>query len=557
MALNETNDTPNWKTRLTPGYWLAPERRKTAMIGGGVLIAVLLGLAFFKPEKVPEYRTQAITRTTLTTSISATGALQPLESVQVGSEVSGLVKTVLVDFNSQVKKGQTLATIDDENFRNKVQQSQANLDSAIATLRVAEADYDRQKRLAAADLVTDKVAQDADATRVRAVAGVSTARATLATDRSNLLRTEIKAPIDGIVINRTIDPGNTVNASQSVPNLFIIANDLGRLKIRVLVDEADIGDVREGQAVKFTVDAFPDETFTGSVIEVRKQSVTTSNVVSYEVIAAANNPGRRLLPGMTANVDIVLEEHPDVLVAPMAGARWRPAGVAAPAGGQNGGNRQGGGQGGGFAAGGGFGGGGFGDGQGGGGQRGQGGGGFGGGPGGAQMATMLATELSLDAKQKTLVQAIVDNTRASRQAAIQSAGESREARQAAMRKVDDKMYEDIGKLLTDAQRPKLAALREAQSQRRGGGPGGAARPQPRTIYLLKDNKPVATQVTTNANDGTLMQVAGPVKEGDLVIVGGGPVPKATNRPSATPGGFGGAPGGGFGGGGFGGGGGPR
>jgi hypothetical protein len=125
-----------------------------------------------------------------------------------------------------------------------------------------------------------------------------------------------------------------------------------------------------------------------------------------------------------------------------------------------------------------------------------------------------------------------------------------------MRKVDDKMYEDIGKLLTAAQKPKLAAMREAQTQRRGGGPGGAARPTPRTIYLLKDNKPVATQVTTNANDGTLMQVAGPVKEGDLVIIGGGPVPKTTNRPSTTPGGFGGAPGGGFGGGGFGGGG-PR
>lgn len=553
MALNETEETPGWKKRLTPGYWLARERRKTLLIGGGVLVAVLLGLAFFKPEKAPEYRTQAITRTTLTTSISATGALQPLESVQVGSEVSGLVKTVLVDFNSQVKKGQTLATIEDETFRNKVQQSQANLDSAIATLRVAEADYDRQKRLAAADLVTDKVAQDADATRVRAVAGVSTARATLATDQSNLLRTEIKAPIDGIVINRTIDPGNTVNASQSVPNLFVIANDLGRLKIRVLVDEADIGDVREGQAVKFTVDAFPDETFTGAVFEVRKQSVTTSNVVSYEVIAAANNPGRRLLPGMTANVDIVLEEHPDVLVAPMAGSRWRPAGVAAPAGGnrQNGGGQGGGqgagqrgGQGGGFAGGG----------QGGGGQRGGGFGGGQGGPGGAQMATMLATELALDAKQKPLVQAIVDNTRASRQAAIQGAGESREARQAAMRKVDDKMYEDIGKVLTEAQKPKLAALREQMSQRRGGGgPGGAARATPRTIYLLKDGKPVATQVTTNANDGTLMQVAGPVKEGDLVIIGGGPVPARTGqRQSATPGGFGGGPGGG----GFGGGGGP-
>jgi HlyD family secretion protein len=553
MAMNEPDGAPTWKTRLTPGYWLAKERRKSLMIGGGVLVAVLLGLAFFKPEKAPEYRTQAITRTTLTTSISATGALQPLESVQVGSEVSGLVKSVLVDFNTQVKAGQTLATIDDESFRNRVQQSDANLASALASLRVAEADYERQKRLAAADLVTDKVAQDADATRARAEAAVLSARATLATDRSNLLRTEIKAPIDGIVINRTIEAGNTVNASQSVPNLFIIANDLGQLKIRVLVDEADIGDVREGQAVKFTVDAFPDETFTGSVMEVRKQSVTTSNVGSYEVIARAANPGRRLLPGMTANVDIVLEEHPDVLVAPMAGSRWRPVGVAAAGG--NGGNRQGGqgqgaGQGGGPGAGaGGQGGGGFG-----GGQRGPGG-------GGPQMATMLATELSLDAKQKPLVEAIVDNTRASRMAAIQGAGESREARQAAMRRVDDKMYEDIGKVLTEAQKPKLAALREQMTQRRGGGPGGpggAARATPRTIYLLKDGKPVATQVTTNANDGTLMQVAGPVKEGDLVIIGGGPVPQRTGqRQSGTPG-FGGGPGGGggFGGGGFGGGGGP-
>jgi HlyD family secretion protein len=548
---NETQQT-SWTAKLSPGYWLAPSRRKTALIGAGVVVAVLVGLMVFKPEKTPDYRTDPIRRTTLTTSITSTGTLQPLESVQVGSEVSGLVKTVLVDFNSQVKKGQVLATIDDSNFRNKVQQSEANLSAANAQLRVAQADYDRQRRLVAADLVTEKVAEDSAASRAQAAASVQTASATLATDRSNLVKTEIKAPIDGIVINRTIDPGNTVNASQSVPNLFIIANDLSKLKVRVLVDEADIGNVREGQKVKFTVDAFPDETFDGSVIVVRKQSITTSNVVSYEVMAQADNPGRKLLPGMTANVEIILEEHPDVLVASMAGARWRPIDVKAPANtGNGGGNRNNGGAGAANAAG-------FGGGNGGGaggGGFGAGGRGAGGGPGGAAMIERINTELALDAKQKTEVQAIFDASRPKMQAAFQTGGgDDRQARQAALRKVNDQMFADIEKVLKPDQQLKFAALREELGARRGG-PGGAPRAVPRTLYLLKDGKPTPVQVTTNANDGTYMQVSGPVKEGDLVIIGGGPVPKAT-RQSTTPaagfggpgGGFGGAPGGGFGGG---------
>lgn len=546
--MDQITDTAakRWTSNLTPRRLLDPKRRKPLLIGAGVLIALIAGFMIFKPEKAPEYRTEAVRRTTLTTSISSTGTLQPLESVQVGSEVSGLVKSVLVDFNSQVKKGQVLAIIDNSNFRNAVQQSEASLSSAQAQLRVAQSDYDRQKRLVAADLVTEKVAENSNSARAQAAASVKTAAARLATDRSNLIKTEIKAPIDGIVINRTIDPGNTVNASQSVPNLFIIANDLSRLKLRVLVDEADIGNVREGQKVTFTVDAFPDDNFEGVVDSVRKQSITTSNVVSYEVIALANNPGRKLLPGMTANVDIVLEEHPDVLVAPVAGGRWKPADAKpaaqnASANGGNGGNGgqrergQGGGQGGGR----GF------------------GGGQGGGPGGQAMLDRLNTELGLDAAQKTKVEAIVQASRPQMQAAFQ-AGDDRQARQAALRKVNEQMYADIGKVLKPEQQPKLAALREEMGQRggRGGGAEGAPRPQPRTLYLLRDGKPTPIQVTTTANDGTNMSVDGPVKEGDLVVIGGGPVAKgaAQQRQGQANVGFGG-PGGGFGGapGGFGGG----
>jgi HlyD family secretion protein len=324
MAENDQMVKSDWTAWLSPKTWLAPERRRPVLFAGAIAVVALLGIAFFKPEKPAEYKTEAVKIMDLTKSISASGTLQAVESVQIGSQVSGQVLDVYVDFNSQVKKGQLLARIDTAQLQSRVVQSQAALASADATLKQAQADYDRQKRLAAADLVADKDAQDADAARAKAIASVRQAQAQLQSDRANLGYAEIRSPIDGIVINRTVDPGNTVAASFSAPNLFVVANDLSKLEIKIMVDEADIGAVREGQAATFTVDAFPDETFDGQIVQVRKQPVTSANVVTYEVIASANNPGGRLLPGMTANVDVITEQHPNVLAMPMAGLRWKP-----------------------------------------------------------------------------------------------------------------------------------------------------------------------------------------------------------------------------------------
>lgn len=535
MAAQEQPDRAGWKAWLSPATWMAPQRRRPVLFAGAVVIAALVGVAFFKPEKVPEYKTEAVRRTDLTRSISASGTLQAMESVQIGSQVSGQVKEVFVDFNSQVKKGDLLALIDTAQLQSRVRQSEAALASANATLKQAEADYQRQMRLAQADLVADKTAQDADAARAKAIASVTQARAALQSDRANLGYAEIRSPIDGVVINRTVDAGMTVAASFSAPELFVVANDLSRLEIKIMVDEADIGSVREGQRVTFTVDAFPDETFDGAISQVRKQPVTTSNVVTYEVIAAANNPGGRLLPGMTANADVVVEEHPNVMALPSAGLRWRPLNVSAPANGQDQGQRQGQGQGAQDQA-----------------QLGP--GGFGGGrPGGGRgglPVDQLATDLGLSATQKAQVQTIADKARDDMRAAFQNAGGERGARGGAIRAINDRAFGDIEKILTSEQLPKLASFRD---QMRGRAGGGRAAPE-RTVYILKDNKPVAANVRTGADDGGSWTeiVGGELKEGDLVITGGGPQPKGQaqqqqgQRPGAIPGmGFGGPPGGGF------------
>jgi HlyD family secretion protein len=542
----------DWSSWLSPKTWLSPQRRRPVLFAGVVVGAALLGLAFFKPEKPAEYKTEAVRHMDITKSISASGTLQAVESVQIGSQVSGQVKDVFVDFNSQVKKGQLLAVIDTAQLQSRVRQSEAGLASAQATLKQAEADFQRQKRLAAADLVADKDAQDADAARAKAIAAVQQARAALQSDRSNLGYAEIRSPIDGIVINRTVDPGNTVAASFSAPNLFIVANDLSRLEIKIMVDEADIGAVREGQAATFTVDAYPDETFEGRISQVRKQPVTSANVVTYEVIALANNPGSRLLPGMTANVDVITEQHTDVLAMPTAGLRWRPADAKAPANQQNQtGQRQAGGQGFGGAGGGQ----GLGGGQGGGGQFARqggangGGGQFarqgGGGRGGLQVDA-LATEVGLTEKQKAQVQTIADKARGDAQAAAQNASGDRAARFGAMRAANEKALDEIAKVLTKDQQPKLAAFRAQMAQR------GAGRLSPeRAVYILKDNKPTEAKVRVGADDGSWSEiVGGTLKEGDLVIVGGGPQRKGqapaaqSARPGAIPGmGFGGGFGG--------------
>ena len=314
---------------------------RPVLIGGGI---VLVFLAIFaacqmrpKPPAEP-YRFGAVERGDVTRAVSASGSLQALITVDVGSQISGLVTRVLADFNDNVRAGQTLAVIDPQTFQSRVAQSlsdinagEAQVRQAQATLANAEADFARKKTLVDQGISSPAVLDQATAALGVARANVAAARArvgqsqaTLRIQRADLVRTTIVSPINGVVVDRKVEPGQTVAASFQAPVLFTIAQDLSKVEVRISVDEADVGQVREGQAVRFTVDAFPDDAFTGVVTQVRKQPTTTQNVVAYTVIAEADNPARMLLPGMTANADIIIDVRRNVLKIPATALRWTP-----------------------------------------------------------------------------------------------------------------------------------------------------------------------------------------------------------------------------------------
>lgn len=318
--------------RISRGMW----------IGLGV-VALALATVFAcqmrpKPLKDP-YRLATVARGDITRSVSASGTLQALVTVDVGSQISGLVTKVLVDFNAPVRAGQVLATLDPQTFQSRVAQSQADIQAgqasvrqAEATLANAQADFNRKKAMvdqgfaspAALDQATAAL-RVADANVAVARGRVSQSMAALRIQATDLRRTTITSPIDGIVVDRKVEPGQTVAASFQAPVLFTIAQDLSKVEVKISVDEADVGQVREGLKVRFTVDAYPDDAFEGLVTQVRKQPTTEQSVVAYTVIAEADNPQRKLLPGMTANADIILEVRRNVLKVPSAALRWTPS----------------------------------------------------------------------------------------------------------------------------------------------------------------------------------------------------------------------------------------
>lgn len=316
-----------------------------------VIVLMTLATAFVcqmrpKPVKDP-YRFGAVERGDITRSVSASGTLQALVTVDVGSQISGQVTRVLVDFNDQVRAGQTLAILDPQTYQSRVAQSQADIAAgeaavrqAQATLANAQADFNRKKTLVEGGWSSPSVLDQAMATMRSGQANVAAARArvqqsqaALRIQRADLGRTTIASPIDGVVVDRKVEPGNTVAASLQAPVLFTIAQDLSKVEVKISVDEADVGQVKEGQRVRFTVDAFPDDTFQGTVTQVRKQPTTEQNVVAYTVIAEADNPQRKLLPGMTANADIVIDTRRNVLKVPSAALRWTPPAQATGGGG--------------------------------------------------------------------------------------------------------------------------------------------------------------------------------------------------------------------------------
>lgn len=303
-----------------------PQRRRMIWGAAAIAVAAVVGWALLGRGGPPAepYRTQVVDRGDVVRAVTATGGLQPLVTVDVGSTVSGPVKSVEADFNAQVKAGQVLARLDPQTFQTRVQQLEASLTQAQADFAVAQADWDRYERLGAAGFASPQLLAQKRAALDKGRASVAVARAQLASAQVDLDRSVIRSPVDGVVVDRKVEPGQSVAASFQAPTLFVIARDLSKLQAEIAVDEADIGEVREGLPVRFTVDAFPGEDFTGSVSQVRKQGAQASGVVSYTVIVQAENPGGRLLPGMTANAEILVEERRGVLRLPNAALRFRP-----------------------------------------------------------------------------------------------------------------------------------------------------------------------------------------------------------------------------------------
>ena len=312
----------------------------------GIIIGLLavtglsVGASYYarRGDAAPSIVTGAVTRGSILTQIAATGTLEAVTTVQVGSQVSGTIQELNADFNSIVHKGQVLARLDPSLFQTQVDSARANLASAQADLQgvqVALADAQtkagRAKELAdrqlipVTDLEAADVASRSAAAQLRSSqAQVTQARATLTQAEVNLQKTVITSPIDGIVIGRSVDVGQTVAASLSAPTIFTLAADLSEMQVKSNIDESDLGNIRDGQEVAFRVDAYPTKTFTGKVTQVRLDPVVSNNVVTYAAIITAPNPALELKPGMTANVTIEVSRKDDVLRVPSAALRFRP-----------------------------------------------------------------------------------------------------------------------------------------------------------------------------------------------------------------------------------------
>lgn len=275
-------------------------------------------------EQTPQYQTAPVLRGDLEQVVTATGSLTPLTNVDVGSQISGIIKEILVDFNSPVKAGQVVARIDSSFYEADLKSAEADLASARAALELAQLNARRAETLFRDKLISQAEYDSAIAQLHQAEAAVRVREATVQRVRVNLERCTIYSPVDGVVISRRVDVGQTVAASLSAPTLFVIANDLRYMQIDALVSEADIGNVRVGQAVKFTVDAYPTRTFGGSVAQIRYGPITNQGVVNYDCVILVTNSDLKLLPGMTANVRIITAARENVLLVPNAALRFRP-----------------------------------------------------------------------------------------------------------------------------------------------------------------------------------------------------------------------------------------
>jgi HlyD family secretion protein len=523
------------------------------------LVLLLGGAAWqqgwLSPKAEVKYKTVKLDKGTITATVSASGTITPVSSVQVGSQVSGQIKELRVDFNSEVKAGQIIARIDPEIFEYRVRQAQADVDSARAqqlvaqsTLSARRADlsraevnfieaksdaqrkqtlFDKQfissaERDKAASLVKTQeedlktakanieVAQaqvkSADSTTKQRIAGLDSAKGDLA-------RTIIKSPVDGIVIKRSIETGQTVAASLSAPELFVIAKNLRDMQVETAIDESDIGKIKTGMRATFTVDAFSGRSFTGEVSQVRKAAQTVQNVVTYIAVISFSNTDGMLLPGMTANARIVINERVNVLRVANAALRFKPAamdekssektaptagGAAALAGAEQARPQ---------------------------GQQGAGVGGQGGGGGGALRAyrERLEKELVLTETQKKQLEDIYAGMR-ERFAAIRDLPE--DVRPKAMANIRADLREKTAAMLTAEQKPKFEAINAeiaaARSASGAGGSGSGAPARGRLWILDETGKPKGIDIRTGASDGSVTEILNApdtLKEGTEVLSG--------------------------------------
>jgi HlyD family secretion protein len=465
-----------------------------------------------------QFRTVRVERGDIRVAISSTGTLSAISTVTVGSQISGQVTDVLVDFNSPVKKGDVLARIDPSTYEAQIQQgsaqiasAQASLRQAQATLRNAELDFQRKSDLAGEQLVAKSDVDLARAARDQAQAQVNSAQAQIRqqtastqTTRLNLGRTVIRSPVDGVVLTRTIEPGQTVAASLQAPELFTIAEDLAQMKIELAVDESDIGQVKQGQSVSFTADAFPDRQFRGVVEQVRLSATTTNNVVTYPVVVTVDNSDGTLLPGLTVNAEIEVSKRSDVLQVANAALRYKPAEEGDASQAQQG-QRAGGSRGGGIT----------------------------------DDLARTAAQMDLNAEQQAALDAAmqaIEQRQAARQAQPQQQGSAlfgggRGFGGPRGGSGGGEMAAQMRQRMAQRYQQDFAAFRsslnEVQRKTWDGALSALLNARRAPVYKLVDGVPQMTMVRIGASDGTDTEISGNVREGDELVTGERAAPSAT------------------------------
>ena len=296
-------------------------------IGSALVILAVIFFAFRmtrSTEQTISFETAKIGRGTISNTVTATGTLEAIKTVSVGTQVSGVITKLYVDFNSQVKKGELLAQLDETPLIAQLDQSKSSVDQAEAQVKYQKATYERYKVLVSKKLIAQSDYDLAEFNYSNAIGNLKNAESVYSRNKINLAYARIYSPIDGIILNRAVDEGQTVAASFNTPTLFTIANDLTQMRVEAKVDEADIGKISNGQRVEFSVDAYPLKKFDGTVTEIRLQPVSSANVITYTVVINAPNPDKILMPGMTANANFFTTEKKDIVVIPSKAIQFTP-----------------------------------------------------------------------------------------------------------------------------------------------------------------------------------------------------------------------------------------